>query len=213
MRYFSPEQTKDERLDIRSDLYSLGCIMHVLFTGQEVFAKLDGYRLLQAKSRGQVDTSAFQNLNLRASDKERRKASENVTALVRRAISGNKKFRYSSPHELKEDLSRVSQGKDLQRSTYDAVKEIEKDNGLGVRNDKPGANRGSGGSGADSTSSNHRMRAGFLISTVVLLLSGAGYLFCVNHCFGPLIVAPAATVGPASIDRSPGARAVPKIRR
>jgi serine/threonine protein kinase len=126
MRYASPEQVKDDRLDIKADIYSLGCIMHLVFSGKAIFADRDGFRLLKSKIQGEIDASVFESLVFNGSSEERAKAIERISYIVLRSVSGDKSWRYDSPDELADDLKRVKAGKDVRSSTRSAVREIEK---------------------------------------------------------------------------------------
>ncbi len=166
MRYVSPEQIKEDRLDIRSDIYSLGCIINVLFTGEEILASLDGFRLLKAKMQGSIDSDSFKRMNFSGPPRERQKTSERAAIIVQRAISGDRKHRYESPAELAEDLNRLNKGKELQSATVAAVKEIESAGTSQTGRDKPEGQQ----TGIRLVVDSIKMPARLLIAALILIL-------------------------------------------
>jgi hypothetical protein len=53
-RYMSPEQTVSPWVDLRSDIYSLGCTLHYLLTGRPVYAEDTVVAVLRAHRSGHV---------------------------------------------------------------------------------------------------------------------------------------------------------------
>lgn len=46
VQYMSPQQVRGERIDSRSDVYSLGCVMYEALTGQKVFSGQTAYEVM-----------------------------------------------------------------------------------------------------------------------------------------------------------------------
>jgi serine/threonine protein kinase len=175
MRYFSPEQVRDEKLDVTADLFSLGCIMHYLFTGEEIFADRTGFRLVQAKLQRLIEKNAFDNINFAGTPEERKKKIETFMMVVQRAVSGDRQWRYGSAQELSEDLNRLRAGKDLQPATINAVKDISK---ACVFSDSDPIDAAEGKSGSRWLGFLDRNLSEFAIAaSVIFLLIGLYYFF------------------------------------
>ena len=97
--YISPEQAKDPRsVDVRSDIYSLGCTMYHMLTGQPPYP--DGtalQKLLEHQGVGAPDPSA---LNPRVP--------EQLSMIVRRMMNSDRNRRYQTPDQLIRDLTYVA---------------------------------------------------------------------------------------------------------
>ncbi len=99
-QYMSPEQARDDRdrVDIRSDVFSLGVVLHELLTGAIPYAEhLDtALSLLGAVSRGQIEQ--------RRTDEKGRPLPRDLVAILRRALAHDPEARYDSCGALSRDL-------------------------------------------------------------------------------------------------------------
>jgi serine/threonine-protein kinase len=99
-QYLSPEQARGERVDARSDVYSLGCVLYEILTGQPPFV-------------GDTPVSvAYQHVRedpVPPSTKHGGISSE-LDAVVLKALAKNPDNRYQSAAEMRADLVRVHSG-------------------------------------------------------------------------------------------------------
>jgi serine/threonine-protein kinase len=102
-QYLSPEQAKGEKVDARSDLYSAGCLLYELLTGQPPF---------QGDSPVSV---AYQHV--RENPKPPSLVDSAVTpamdAIVLKALAKNPENRYQSATEMREDIERALDGRPI----------------------------------------------------------------------------------------------------
>jgi serine/threonine protein kinase len=96
--YIAPEQARDPRLaDIRSDIYSLGCTLFFLLSGQPPFP---GGSVLQKLLQHQSEEPP----NIRSI---RPDVPENVARIMRRMMAKSPRQRYQSPEELIQAIRNV----------------------------------------------------------------------------------------------------------
>lgn len=99
--YMSPEQCKSTRLDQRSDIYSLGCVMYEAVTGKKLF---DGLSPLEVFSKHLHDApERF------ASISPGRLIPEAVETVVFKALAKDPDERFQTARELKDELSRIAE--------------------------------------------------------------------------------------------------------
>ncbi len=93
----SPEQLRDERLTLASDIYALGLLLYELLTGTNPQAGMSQAEILRTiDSGGPVPPR-----------KLAREISPDLDAVVRKALSGEPARRYGSAVELSSDVARV----------------------------------------------------------------------------------------------------------
>ncbi|GAA0620465.1 Stk1 family PASTA domain-containing Ser/Thr kinase [Sporichthya brevicatena] len=102
-QYLSPEQAKGEKVDARSDLYSAGCLLYELLTGQPPFT-------------GDSPVSvAYQHV--RENPKPPSLIDPAVTppmdAIVLKSLAKNPENRYQSAAEMREDIERALDGRPI----------------------------------------------------------------------------------------------------
>src|SRR5205085_8102198 len=95
--YMSPEHVRGERLDIRTDLFSLGIVFYEMLTGERPF-------------KGSTH-SAIANAVLRKSfvpvSKLRTGLPKSLAQLVEKSLEKDREFRCQSAAEVRADLKRI----------------------------------------------------------------------------------------------------------
>ncbi|MEZ4226021.1 MAG: protein kinase [Polyangiaceae bacterium] len=95
--YMSPEQARGERVDRRSDLYSLGVVFHELLTGRPLHGAADGNELLEVVRAGAVEPpSTFA-----------REVPPELEVIVMRALSKLPDERYATAREFAAAITRA----------------------------------------------------------------------------------------------------------
>jgi TolB-like protein len=98
LSYMSPEQSRAEKLDPRSDIFSLGVVLYEMLTGRNPFAAPTAAATLV--NILQLDPPAPSSLQPQVGGK--------LDAIVMRAIAKDPSARYATPAELAADLRQVS---------------------------------------------------------------------------------------------------------
>jgi serine/threonine protein kinase len=102
MDYLAPEQARDSHgADIRADLYSLGCTMYFLLTGQAPFA---GGTAAEKMFKHQFDEP-------RSIQERRPETPPGLGNVVRKLMAKRPEDRYQTPAELAVDLEAILAGK------------------------------------------------------------------------------------------------------
>ena len=96
--YMSPEQVKGEPLDGRTDLFSLGVVLHECLTGQ---------RLFRRESRAR-EIDALLNDPIPAPSQRNRAVSMELDAVVLKALSRQREHRFANARELALALDRAA---------------------------------------------------------------------------------------------------------
>lgn len=96
--YMSPEQVRGEVLDGRTDVFSLGVVLHECLTGQRLFRK----------DNGVDEVHALLNDPIAAPSQRNRKVSMEIDSVVMKALSRDRAHRYSNARELALALDRAA---------------------------------------------------------------------------------------------------------
>jgi serine/threonine protein kinase len=99
-QYISPEQASGERVDARSDVYSLGCVLYEILTGEPPFVGDSPVAV------------AYQHVRKDAAPPSQRRdaISAELDAVVLKALAKNPDNRYQSTADMRTDLIRVHSG-------------------------------------------------------------------------------------------------------
>ncbi|MHC4972486.1 MAG: protein kinase domain-containing protein [Planctomycetota bacterium] len=89
--YMSPEQARGNRLDRRSDIYALGCLLYEILTLHVAFDPRDA-ELVSKKQAGDVPDVTTRN--------PRRKVPEPLASICRRAMATDREQRFATAEEL-----------------------------------------------------------------------------------------------------------------
>ncbi len=104
--YMSPEQCAGDRVDNRSDLYSIGCTLFECLTGRPPFTgKLSGAIIFQHQEADAPQLSSVPGTS---------RMPDAVDVVVAKLLRKNPVERYQTAGELKSDLERVERGESVQ---------------------------------------------------------------------------------------------------
>jgi serine/threonine protein kinase/tetratricopeptide (TPR) repeat protein len=96
--YMSPEQSRREKLDARSDLFSFGAVLYEMATGQRAFAGDDATTVREAVLHQFPVPVHLLNLRI----------SQRLEAVITKGIQKDREDRYQSAADMRADLERVS---------------------------------------------------------------------------------------------------------
>ncbi|HEY9713448.1 MAG TPA: protein kinase, partial [Chroococcales cyanobacterium] len=113
--YMSPEQCTGDELDIRADIYSLGCIMYELLCGKAAFAAENPVKVI-LKHLNEEHPPFPKNAGI----------SPDLQRIVSRCMEKLKQDRYASAVELQIDLERVLEGRKIKRHFHRRKKARQK---------------------------------------------------------------------------------------
>ena len=104
-QYLSPEQATGEQADARSDIYSTGCLLFELLTGQAPFSGETPVSIAFQHVSGEIPSA-------RALAPE---VSADLDKVIRIALSKDPVDRYQSAQDMFDDLSKISRGEAVTR--------------------------------------------------------------------------------------------------
>ncbi len=107
--YMAPEQAAGQAVDSRADLFSLGCVLYELATGQRAFAGPDTLAVL----------SALANIDPPAPSDVRADVPQSLSALISQLLSKHAAGRPQSADEVVSRLREIEQGASLAIATQD----------------------------------------------------------------------------------------------
>jgi beta-lactam-binding protein with PASTA domain len=99
-QYLSPEQARGEQVDARSDVYSLGCVLYELLTGEPPFVGDSPVAVAYQHVREDPVPPSYKHGGISAE----------LDAVVLKALAKNPDNRYQSAAEMRADLVRVHSG-------------------------------------------------------------------------------------------------------
>jgi serine/threonine protein kinase/tetratricopeptide (TPR) repeat protein len=95
--YMSPEQARAEKVDRRSDIYSLGVVFHELLTGRPLHGSAEGKELLEAVRSGAVEPPSMYA----------RGVPPELDAIVMKALARERQDRFATAREMASAITRV----------------------------------------------------------------------------------------------------------
>ena len=94
--YMSPEQARGQKVDRRTDIYSLGVVLHELLTGRPLHGELEGDELLAAVRKGRVEPPSSYAIGIPAE----------LDELTLKALAIEPEQRFQSAREFSTAISR-----------------------------------------------------------------------------------------------------------
>ncbi|MCW1957463.1 MAG: Stk1 family PASTA domain-containing Ser/Thr kinase, partial [Mycobacterium sp.] len=99
-QYLSPEQARGDSVDARSDVYSLGCVLYEVLTGEPPFVGDTPVAVAYQHVREDPEPPSYRHPGI----------SPELDAVVLKALTKNPDNRYQSAAEMRADLVRVHSG-------------------------------------------------------------------------------------------------------
>ncbi len=99
-QYLSPEQARGIKVDARSDVYSLGCVLYEILTGEPPFVGDSPVAVAYQHVREDPVPPSARNADI----------SPDLDAVVLKALAKNPENRYQTAAEMRSDLVRVHSG-------------------------------------------------------------------------------------------------------
>jgi len=112
--YMSPEQTRNAKLDARSDLFSLGVVIWEILTGRRLFKASSSEETVERVRSGDVPSPRVYRPEL----------SEGLESFVMRALSRHPEARYSSASEMLKALVDLMAAEGVRASNHDLARFI-----------------------------------------------------------------------------------------
>jgi serine/threonine protein kinase len=112
--YMSPEQCRGRKLDVRSDLYSLACVMYYALSGRPPFLGDNALDTLQKQISEQPHPPSKHNPDI----------SPQLDAIVLKALSKDPDLRYQHAQEFLTDLEALDLGTEPQKTTAQMRKPV-----------------------------------------------------------------------------------------
>lgn len=100
-RYMSPEQCQGEKIDARSDIYSLGCVIYECLTGDVPFKGLSALDTMRMHTESEVVPPSHVRKGLHLSAE--------LDRIVLKCLAKDRGHRYQTAQALEQDLAAVSQ--------------------------------------------------------------------------------------------------------
>ncbi|MBK9063758.1 MAG: protein kinase [Acidobacteria bacterium] len=97
LQYMSPEQAWGKRVDRRSDVFSLGAVLHEMLTGAPLFEGDTDMSVLERVREGEVEAPSARGVEV----------SKRVDQIVLKALAKNPQERYQNASEMEKDLHAV----------------------------------------------------------------------------------------------------------
>jgi serine/threonine protein kinase len=101
VQYMSPEQARGQLdLDVRADIYSLGATLYHMVMGETRFSGSDSVEVMAKQVMEALSSTGMKN----------KRISKHMHYFIERMMSKDKDLRYSTPHELVDDINEQIDG-------------------------------------------------------------------------------------------------------